>query len=59
MIKVNILYGSSCVGKSHIMNSMGNNIFKIEMDNCEYWKFIEKERAGICIDYFVLKIKIS
>ena len=59
MIRINILYGSSCVGKSHIMNSMGDDIFKIETDDCEYWKFPEKERARICIDYFILKIKES
>ena len=60
MIKVNILYGSSCVGKSYIMNSIiSDSIFKIEMDDCEYWKFPENERVKICIDYFILKIKES
>jgi hypothetical protein len=59
MIRVNILYGSSCVGKSYIVNSISDNIFKIEMDDCEYWKFPENERAKICIDYFILKIKES
>ena len=59
MIRINILYGSSCVGKSYIMNSMDKSLFKIEIDNCEYWKFPENERARICIDYFILKIKES
>ena len=59
MIKINILYGSSCVGKSHRMNSMNKSLFKIEMDDCEYWKFPENERAKICVDYFILKIKES
>lgn len=59
MITINILYGSSCVGKSHIMNSMKGAIFRIEMDDCEYWKFPENERVKICIDYFIVKIKES
>lgn len=60
MIKIKILYGSSCVGKSHIMNTISNNdnsLFKIEMDDCEYWKYSEDERTNICINYFIKRIK--
>lgn len=60
MVKIKILYGSSCVGKSHIMNimyTMDNSLFKIEIDDCEYWKYPENERTDLCINYFVNKIK--
>ena len=59
MVKIKILYGSSCVGKSHIMNSMNESLFKIELDDCEYWNYPENERKRICIDYFISKIKES
>jgi guanylate kinase len=59
MVKIKILYGSSCVGKSHIMNSMNESLFKIELDDCEYWNYPENERTIICINYFISKIKES
>ena len=38
MTLINILYGSSCVGKStHMLNS-SDEFLKVEMDDTNFWK---------------------
>jgi guanylate kinase len=66
MIKVNILYGSSCVGKSTIMNNDNNkynykykykyNYNKVEMDTSNYRVFNEEEWEEICINFLIENI---
>ena len=51
-MKINILYGSSCVGKSTLMRNMPKeNFIKIEMDDCEYWRNPENQWEDISIEY--------
>ena len=57
MFNLTILYGSSCVGKSYLMNKMDNCCLKVEMDDCKYWLHAEKKRKNICINYLISKIK--
>ena len=53
---INILYGSSCVGKStHMLNS-SNDFFKVEMDNTEFWTKEKKLWKQICLDYLIENI---
>lgn len=49
MYTVTILHGSSCVGKSTIMNSKGHQTFKIEMDECDNWNVKKTEWPIIII----------
>ena len=68
MINVNILYGSSCVGKSTIMKKQidGINkvncinkvygINKVEMDDCNYWVFNKNQWSDICINFLIENI---
>ena len=56
MIYINILYGSSCVGKSTFMNTQNNKSIKVEMDKCKYWVFKETDRSNICINYLIENI---
>ena len=51
MYTVTILHGSSCVGKTTIMNSKGNEIFKIEMDLCDNWELPHEEWPEVCLPY--------
>lgn len=55
MININILYGSSCVGKSTFMNK-NDTYNKVEMDDCNYWVFKEVEWSNICINYLIENI---
>lgn len=57
MFNLTILYGSSCVGKSYLMNKMDNCCLKVEMDDCKYWLYAEEKRKNICINYLISKIK--
>ena len=57
MFNLTILYGSSCVGKSYLMNKMDNCCLKVEMDDCKYWLHAEEKRKNICINYLISKIK--
>ena len=68
MININILYGSSCVGKSTIMKKQieginkvnGINkvygINKVEMDDCNYWVFNKNQWSDICINFLIENI---
>jgi len=56
MIYINILYGSSCVGKTTFMNKQKNKSINIEIDNCKYWLFKESEWSDICINYLIENI---
>lgn len=56
LILINILYGSSCVGKSTIMEKENKNVNKVEMDDCKYWFFDEEQRSDICINYLIEQI---
>jgi hypothetical protein len=62
MIEVNILYGSSCIGKSSIMNNDNNKYKynykykKVEMDTSNYWEFYKEEWEEICINYLIENI---
>jgi len=51
MVIVNILYESSCVGKSYIMKNRKGNYNKIEMDDYQYWALNELEWQ-IIVFYF-------
>ena len=55
-IIVNILYSSSCVGKSTIMEKENKIVNKVEMDDCKYWLFNEDQMADICINYLIEQI---
>ena len=55
MININILYGSSCVGKSTFMNK-NNKTNNVEMDDSKYWMFKEGEWSNICINYLIENI---
>lgn len=52
-ININILYGSSCVGKSTFMKKTNYKYIKFEMDDCKYWMFKESEWCDICINYLI------
>ena len=59
-----ILHGSSCIGKSYIMNkiyvSKLDDYSKLEMDNCGYWKNHPndtKKKNEICVDFLIKNIK--
>ena len=56
MININILYGSSCVGKSTFMNKNNDTYNKVEMDDCNYWVFKAAEWSNICINYLIENI---
>ena len=56
MININILYGSSCVGKSTIMNNKIDGINKVEMDDCKFWIFKEDQWSNICINFLIENI---
>ena len=62
MIEVNILYGSSCIGKSTIMNNdhhkykYNYKYKKVEMDTSNYWEFYKEEWEEICINYLIENI---
>jgi hypothetical protein len=57
-MKINILYGSSCVGKSTLMvNIPNNNLIKVETDDCEYWRHPENQWENLSIEYLKKKIK--
>jgi len=58
-IIVNILYGSSCVGKSTIMEKEDKIVNKVEMDDCKYWLFDEDQRSDICINYLIEQIILN
>ena len=51
MYTVTILHGSSCVGKSTLMNSQGDEMFKIEMDACDNWERNQEEWPAVCLPY--------
>lgn len=56
-MKINILYGSSCVGKSTYMQNMEKeNLTKIEIDDCEYWRFPEHRWEYLSLKYLVNQI---
>lgn len=56
MIYINILYGSSCVGKTTFMKKANYKYIKLEMDDCKYWLFKESEWCNICINYLIENI---
>lgn len=57
MTLINILYGSSCVGKStHMLNS-SDEFFKVEMDDIIFWKKEKKLWQQICLDFLIQNIK--
>jgi hypothetical protein len=56
MIKINILHGSSCVGKSTIMNNKVGGVNKVEMDDCNFWRFRDIEWHNICINFLIENI---
>ena len=56
MTLINILYGSSCVGKStHMLNS-SDEFFKVEMDDTIFWKKEKKLWQQICLDFLIQNI---
>ena len=56
MTLINILYGSSCVGKStHMLNS-SDEFFKVEMDNTKFWTKEKRLWPQICLDYLIENI---
>ena len=56
-MEIIILYGSSCVGKSTLMKNMpNNNIIKVEVDDCEYWRHDEEQWEALSIEYLKKKI---
>ena len=57
-MEIIILYGSSCVGKSTLMKNMpDDNIIKVEVDDCEYWRHPEEQWEALSIEYLNKKIK--
>jgi hypothetical protein len=56
MIYINILYGSSCSGKSTIIKKQIYGINKVEMDTSNYWEFYEEEWEKICINFLIENI---
>ena len=56
MISINILYGSSCSGKSTIIKKQIYGINKVEMDDCKFWEFYEEEWPKICINFLIENI---
>ena len=56
MIKINILHGSSCIGKSTIMKNKIGGITKVEMDDCKFWLFKEAEWPKICVAFLIENI---
>ena len=53
---INILYGSSCVGKStHMLNS-SDEFLKVEMDDTNFWKKEKKLWQQICLDFLIQNI---
>lgn len=59
MILINILHGSSCVGKSTHMLNASSNFYKVEMDDTSFWEEKEEDWPTICIDFLVKHIKIN
>ena len=56
MTLINILYGSSCVGKStHMLNS-SDEFLKVEMDDTIFWKKEKKLWQQICLDFLIQNI---
>ena len=56
MTLINILYGSSCVGKStHMLNS-SDEFLKVEMDDTNFWKKEKKLWQQICLDFLIQNI---
>ena len=54
MILINILFG-----KSSIMKKNKENITKVDMDNCNYWRFDSSEWENLCINYLIENIIIN
>jgi hypothetical protein len=52
---VNIYHGSSCVGKSYILQNKEGDCHKLEMDQCEYWRE-GIDRIPHCIKYLSRKL---
>ena len=56
MILINILHGSSCVGKSTYMKNSSLKFYKVEMDDCEYWRFNIDLWSDLCINNLIQHI---
>ena len=57
MMLINILFGSSCVGKSTIMERASCQNYKVEMDHAKYWEFEEKLWPDICFNFLIKHIE--
>lgn len=56
MILINILFGSSCVGKSTLMQRANKLNYKVEMDNTKFWEYEEKLWSNICFNFLIKHI---
>jgi hypothetical protein len=59
MLLINILHGSSCVGKSTYMQNSSDKFYKVEMDDTSFWNEKEEEWPAICIEFLVKHININ
>lgn len=50
-INITILYGSSCVGKSTIMGLKNSNLYKVEMDDSNFWELDKSMWSDYCLNY--------
>ena len=57
MMLINILFGSSCVGKSSLMERSSGQNYKVEMDDAKYWEFEEKLWPDICFNFLIQHIE--
>jgi hypothetical protein len=58
-ITITILYGSSCVGKSTLMNRKNSNLVKVEMDDCAFWKLDKSHWPDCCFSYLLQEISVN
>ncbi len=56
MILINILHGSSCVGKSTLMKNSHHKYYKLEMDDVPYWEHDESLWGNICFNFLIQHI---
>ena len=58
-IKVTILYGSSCVGKTTLVENSSSDLYKVEMDDTRFWESHKSEWGEHCMSYLKEHIILS
>ena len=48
---INILFGSSCVGKSTFMEKSSKLLYKVEMDDSEFWREDKTNWPKLCFEF--------